>query len=119
MRSRIKSAMRQGVRVLSHSIKVWIASFLAMTCRARLYNAGTPTSDRDGRAGYGRHGGDGSTGSLTAPALCVGTNDVGLELLVLLTSSNLRFLSREKDMKSAAIDARNRTRPRWHDMAAG
>ena len=38
---------------------------------------GTPNHDWVGRAGHGRHGGE-------APALCVGTDDVGLEFLVLL-----------------------------------
>lgn len=33
--------------------------------------------------GPGQQGGDSSTGSLTAPALCDGSDDVGLELLVL------------------------------------
>jgi hypothetical protein len=36
-----------------------------------------------------------------------------------LTSSNLRFVSRQKDKKTAATDARQGTYPRWHDMAAG
>ena len=48
----------------------------------RLLNSnkpGTPTPHRVGRAGHGRHGRDGSTGSLTAPALCIGTDDVGLD----------------------------------------
>ena len=37
---------------------------------------GTPKTDRIGCAGHGRHGGE-------ASALCVGSDDVGLELLVL------------------------------------
>lgn len=39
--------------------------------------AGTPTFHRVGRAGHGRHGGE-------ASALCDGSDDVGLEFLVLL-----------------------------------
>jgi hypothetical protein len=38
--------------------------------------AGTPKTDRVGRAGHGRHGGE-------ASALCVGSDDVGLDSLVL------------------------------------
>ena len=46
------------------------------------------------------------------PALCVGTDDVGLDSLV-------RSYQEERTNIKAAIDARHRTCPRWHDMAAG
>ena len=58
--------------------------------------------DRPGRVrGPGRHGGE-------APALCVGTDDVGLEFLVLLFQD-----------KRTEINGRSRTCPCRHDMAAG
>ena len=57
--------------------------------------------DRPGRVrGPGRHGGE-------APALCVGTDDVGLEFLVLLFQD-----------KRTEINGRSRTCPCRHDMAA-
>ena len=40
------------------------------------FGKGTPTLHWVGRAGHGRHGGE-------APALCVGTDDVGLDSLAL------------------------------------
>ena len=40
------------------------------------FGKGTPTLHRVGRAGHGRHGGE-------ASALCVGTDDVGLDSLAL------------------------------------
>ena len=62
--------------------------------------------DRMGRArGPGRHGGE-------APAMCVGTDDVGLDSLVL-------SYQEESTKKAAAIDARQRAGKRLHDMAAG
>ena len=54
--------------------------------------------------GPGRHGGE-------APAMCVGTDDVGLDSLVL-------SYQEESTKKAAAIDARQRTSLRRHDMAA-
>ena len=59
MRSESMTTKRQAL-----SIAVKPSSF--MPCM------GTPTLHWVGRAGYGRHGGE-------APALCVGTDDVGLE----------------------------------------
>ena len=89
-----------------------------------------PPLVRAGRAGHGRHGGE-------ASALCVGSDDVGLELLALLillclsivrASSTLRsacaklvlfFQEKRKGKKrTAATDARHRTGQRRHDMAA-
>ena len=62
--------------------------------------------DRMGWAGRkGRHGGE-------APALCVEADDVGLDSLV-------RSYQEERTNIKAAIDARRRTSPRWHDMAVG
>ena len=54
--------------------------------------------------GPGRHGGE-------APALCVGTDDVGLDSLV-------RSYQEERTNIKAALDVRHLTCPRWHDMAA-
>ena len=66
----------------------------------------TPNLNRVGRAGHGRHGGE-------ASALCVGSDDVGLELLFLF------FQEKRKGKKrTAAIDALHRTGQRRHDMAA-
>ena len=83
---------RSQSRALAHVGMTWLLS---------LPSVGAPTLHRVGRAGHGRHGGE-------APALCVGSVDVGLELLVLLTLSNLRFLSREKDIKKTLKKALNR-----------
>ena len=61
--------------------------------------------DRLGWAGRkGRHGGE-------APALCVGTDDVGLDF-------SLPFYQEKGRKDTAAIDARHRTSLRWDDMAA-
>ena len=56
--------------------------------------------------GPGRHGGE-------APAMCVGTDDVGLDSWFLLI--------KEKERKQVAesIDARHRPGHRRHDMVAG
>ena len=62
--------------------------------------------DRMGWAGRkGRHGGE-------APALCVEADDVGLDSLV------RSYQEERTNIIKAAIDARHRRRPRWHDMAA-
>ena len=56
--------------------------------------AGTPTFDREGRAGLGRHGGE-------APAMCVGSDDVGLELLASLILLCLSIARASSALRSA------------------
>ena len=62
---------------------------------------------RPGWAGRrGRHGGE-------APAMCVGTDDVGLDSWFLLLKE------KERKQVAAATAARHRTGQHRHDMAAG
>ena len=54
----------------------------------------TPNLNRVGRAGHGRHGGE-------ASALCVGSDDVGLELLALLILLCLSIVRASSTLRSA------------------